>query len=238
MRSWAWLIPPFVLGTSMIWGRWSTATTLSWTAWVMHSPLCWNNISQRSKKRCNLDAKDSTGHLWVWRIHGPKCLFSGDLMSVKLKMDQFCLVLGINDFIKRGSQSVSKFESVVNQIQMNEKEIESKLQVIGMASILKFSVPDNDLPGVISFIWHDDFIIRIYSIPTYFYCLTPHFCLKVSKTSLNVLSATKPRQWICWVGCMQTSDPSSLRRNISSWERAVAMPNVWQVTTSTGNAKC
>ncbi|XP_033947329.1 dynein axonemal heavy chain 10 [Pseudochaenichthys georgianus] len=59
--------------------------------------------------------------------------------------------LGINDFIKRGSQSVSKFESVVNQIQMNEKEIESKLQVIGMASILKFSVPDNDLPGVKDF---------------------------------------------------------------------------------------
>ncbi|XP_010769910.1 dynein heavy chain 10, axonemal-like, partial [Notothenia coriiceps] len=59
--------------------------------------------------------------------------------------------LGINGFIKRGSQSVSKFESVVNQIQMNEKEIESKLQVIGMASLLKFSVPDNDLPGVKDF---------------------------------------------------------------------------------------
>ena len=89
---------------------------------------------------------------------------------------------------------MSKFESVVNQIQMNEKEIESKLQIIGMASILKFSVADNDLPGVISFIGHNDFIIRIYSIPTYFYCLTPHFFLKVSKTSLNVLSVTKPRQ--------------------------------------------
>ncbi|XP_063753564.1 dynein axonemal heavy chain 10 [Eleginops maclovinus] len=59
--------------------------------------------------------------------------------------------LGINDFIKRGSQAVSKFESVVNQIQMNEKEIESKLQSIGMANLLKFPVPDNDLPSVKEF---------------------------------------------------------------------------------------
>lgn len=59
------------------------------------------------------------------------------------------LVLGIQDFINRGMQAVSKFESVVNKIQNNERDIESKLQSIEMANLLKFPVPDksNDLPG-------------------------------------------------------------------------------------------
>lgn len=58
-------------------------------------------------------------------------------------------ILGILDFIKRGAQAVSRFESVVNQIQKNENDMESKLQSIAMANLLKFPIPDktNDLPG-------------------------------------------------------------------------------------------
>ncbi|XP_029296329.1 dynein heavy chain 10, axonemal [Cottoperca gobio] len=61
--------------------------------------------------------------------------------------------LGITDFINRGVEAVSKFKIVVGQIQKNEKDIESKLQSIVMANLLKFPVPDqsNDLPGVREF---------------------------------------------------------------------------------------
>ncbi|XP_044053526.1 dynein axonemal heavy chain 10 isoform X1 [Siniperca chuatsi] len=61
--------------------------------------------------------------------------------------------LGIAEFINRGIQAVSKFESVVNQIQKNERDIDSKLQSMVMANLLKFPVPDksNDLPGVKEF---------------------------------------------------------------------------------------
>lgn len=71
------------------------------------------------------------------------------ILSVKLKSDHVCLVLGISDFINRSIQAVSKFESVVSQIQKNERDIDSKLQSMVMANLLKFPVPDksNDLPG-------------------------------------------------------------------------------------------
>ncbi|XP_056232067.1 dynein axonemal heavy chain 10 [Seriola aureovittata] len=61
--------------------------------------------------------------------------------------------LGIPDFINRGTQTVSKFESVVNQIQKNESDIDLKLQSIAMANLLKFPVPEKkkDLPGVKEF---------------------------------------------------------------------------------------
>nr|XP_046243361.1 dynein axonemal heavy chain 10 [Scatophagus argus] len=61
--------------------------------------------------------------------------------------------LGIPDFISRGIQTVSKFESVVNQIQKKEKDIDSKLQSVVMANLLKIPVPDNSnvLPGVKEF---------------------------------------------------------------------------------------
>ncbi|TNN52944.1 Dynein heavy chain 10, axonemal [Liparis tanakae] len=61
--------------------------------------------------------------------------------------------LSIPDFINRGLQAVSKFELVVNQIQKNEKDIESKLQSIVMANLLKYQLPDksNDLPSVKEF---------------------------------------------------------------------------------------
>lgn len=47
---------------------------------------------------------------------------------------------------------VSKFETIVNQIQKNERDIDSRLQSIAMANLLKFPVPDksNDLPGRIN----------------------------------------------------------------------------------------
>ncbi|XP_062273833.1 dynein axonemal heavy chain 10 [Scomber scombrus] len=61
--------------------------------------------------------------------------------------------LGITDFITRGNQAVSKFESVVSQILKNESDIDSKLQSIGMANLLKFQALDKskDLPGVKEF---------------------------------------------------------------------------------------
>uniref|UniRef100_A0A3Q1G9E8 Dynein axonemal heavy chain 10 n=1 Tax=Acanthochromis polyacanthus TaxID=80966 RepID=A0A3Q1G9E8_9TELE len=54
----------------------------------------------------------------------------------------------IPEFIKRGIQAVSKFESLVSQIHNNEKKIDSNLQSLMMANLLKFPVPDksSDLP--------------------------------------------------------------------------------------------
>ncbi len=78
-----------------------------------------------------------------------------------------CLVLGISDFINRSIQAVSKFESIVNQIQKNERDIDSKLQSMATANLLKFPVPDktNDLPGSanrrILFFGFDYYFMRI-----------------------------------------------------------------------------
>ncbi|XP_037633762.1 dynein heavy chain 10, axonemal [Sebastes umbrosus] len=64
--------------------------------------------------------------------------------------------LGITDFIDRGVQAVSKFESVVSQVQKNERDIESKLQSMVTANLLKCPVPDrsNDLPSIKEFCEH------------------------------------------------------------------------------------
>lgn len=71
------------------------------------------------------------------------------VFKIKYGYHNKCLVVGIPDFINRGIQVVSKFETVVNQIQKNERDIDSRLQSIVMANLLKFPVPDksNDLPG-------------------------------------------------------------------------------------------
>lgn len=77
------------------------------------------------------------------------------LLSVKLKSNNVCLVLGISDFISHGNQAVSKFKLVVSQVQKNERDIESKLQSIAMANLLKYQVPDNskDLPSKIIYLY-------------------------------------------------------------------------------------
>ncbi|XP_019908369.3 dynein heavy chain 10, axonemal [Esox lucius] len=61
--------------------------------------------------------------------------------------------LGISEFINRGTQACSKFESLVNQIQKNERDIDAKLQSIETANLFKFPAPDksSDLPGVKEF---------------------------------------------------------------------------------------
>uniref|UniRef100_A0AAZ3SBS5 Dynein heavy chain tail domain-containing protein n=2 Tax=Oncorhynchus TaxID=8016 RepID=A0AAZ3SBS5_ONCTS len=61
--------------------------------------------------------------------------------------------LGISEFINRGTQAASKFESLVNQIQKNERDIDAKLQSIETANLFKFPAPDksDDLPGVKEF---------------------------------------------------------------------------------------
>lgn len=68
----------------------------------------------------------------------------------KLEWDNMCYLLsGIPDFVKQGAHAVSKFELVVSQIQKNENDIDSKLQSIAMANLLKFPIPDktNDFPS-------------------------------------------------------------------------------------------
>lgn len=64
-------------------------------------------------------------------------------------MHDMYLVSGIQVFINEGLQNLSKFESLVKQILNNEKEIESKLQLIMMSNMLKFPVPESssDVPG-------------------------------------------------------------------------------------------
>uniref|UniRef100_A0A669FBB8 Dynein axonemal heavy chain 10 n=1 Tax=Oreochromis niloticus TaxID=8128 RepID=A0A669FBB8_ORENI len=64
--------------------------------------------------------------------------------------------LGIPDFINQSLQTVTKFEFVVSQIHEHEKAIDSKLQSMMMANLLKFPSPDasNDLPGIKEFCEH------------------------------------------------------------------------------------
>ncbi|CAG5923192.1 unnamed protein product [Menidia menidia] len=66
--------------------------------------------------------------------------------------------LGIADFIRKGFQAVSKFETVVNQIRNNESDIESRLQSMVMANLFVYQLPDEsrDLPGVKEFCEHID----------------------------------------------------------------------------------
>nr|XP_015221526.1 PREDICTED: dynein heavy chain 10, axonemal [Lepisosteus oculatus] len=61
--------------------------------------------------------------------------------------------LGILDFINRSTQAISKFESLVNQIQKNARDIDAKLQSIESANLFKFPSPsrEGDLPGVKEF---------------------------------------------------------------------------------------
>uniref|UniRef100_A0A8C7WSR8 Dynein heavy chain tail domain-containing protein n=1 Tax=Oryzias sinensis TaxID=183150 RepID=A0A8C7WSR8_9TELE len=63
---------------------------------------------------------------------------------------------GIADFISRGQKAVSNFETVLNQILKNERDIESKLLSIQTANLMKCPVPDksNELPGIREFCDH------------------------------------------------------------------------------------
>ena len=58
---------------------------------------------------------------------------------------------GISEFINRSTQAASKFESLVNQIQKNERDIDAKLQSMETANLFKFPAPDrpDGLPGTL-----------------------------------------------------------------------------------------
>ncbi|XP_067295015.1 dynein axonemal heavy chain 10 isoform X2 [Pseudorasbora parva] len=61
--------------------------------------------------------------------------------------------LGIAKFIQRGKQATSKFESLLNQIQKNERDIDDKLKTIESANLFKFPMADTTghLPGIKEF---------------------------------------------------------------------------------------
>ncbi|XP_036382121.1 dynein heavy chain 10, axonemal [Megalops cyprinoides] len=61
--------------------------------------------------------------------------------------------LGIWEYMNRCTQATSKFESLVNQILKNERDIDIKLQAIDSADLFKLPVMDkgDDLPGVKKF---------------------------------------------------------------------------------------
>ncbi|KAJ3602265.1 hypothetical protein NHX12_030024 [Muraenolepis orangiensis] len=61
--------------------------------------------------------------------------------------------LGISEFINRGIQATTKFESLVVPVQRNEREIDSKLQAMEMANLFKFPSPETstELRGVKDF---------------------------------------------------------------------------------------
>ncbi|TRY94050.1 hypothetical protein DNTS_011956 [Danionella cerebrum] len=63
------------------------------------------------------------------------------------------ITLGIPQFIQRGNQAASKFESLMNQIQKNELDIEDKLNCIESANLLNFPLVDQvgHLPGIKEF---------------------------------------------------------------------------------------
>lgn len=65
-------------------------------------------------------------------------------------MSMCFLLLGISEFIGQGTQTVSKFESVVKHIQKYEQDIDAILQSVVTAKLLKLpNKPDksDDLPG-------------------------------------------------------------------------------------------
>uniref|UniRef100_A0AAY4CET6 Dynein heavy chain tail domain-containing protein n=1 Tax=Denticeps clupeoides TaxID=299321 RepID=A0AAY4CET6_9TELE len=61
--------------------------------------------------------------------------------------------LGIPEFITRGNQAASKFESLLNQIQKNARDIEAKLLSMETVNLFKLPTPDKTghLPGVKEF---------------------------------------------------------------------------------------
>ncbi|XP_044232976.1 dynein axonemal heavy chain 10 isoform X2 [Thunnus albacares] len=88
-------------------------------------------------------------------------MLAEQIKAVKKEMHTGCKrlnwnSLGITDFINRGMQAVSKFESVVSQIVKNERDIDFKLQSMMMANLLKCPAPDKskDLPGFKEFCEH------------------------------------------------------------------------------------
>ncbi|XP_035496799.2 dynein axonemal heavy chain 10-like [Scophthalmus maximus] len=88
-------------------------------------------------------------------------MLAQQIETVKKVMDFGCKRLnwnssGIPEFIKQCIQAVSKLESVVSQIQMNERDLDSKLQSMVMANLMKCPVPEksNKLPGVKEFCEH------------------------------------------------------------------------------------
>ena len=61
-----------------------------------------------------------------------------------------CLLFFAQDYISRCGTAIGKFESLVNQIQKNAKDIESRIQLIKGANLFKI-IParvGGDLPGV------------------------------------------------------------------------------------------
>uniref|UniRef100_UPI0037E7F8F2 dynein axonemal heavy chain 10 n=1 Tax=Semicossyphus pulcher TaxID=241346 RepID=UPI0037E7F8F2 len=101
----------------------------------------------------------SSYHSVMDSLSGPKCtMLAQQIKDTTEEIQHGCKRLNwcscaIPNFISRCVQTVSKLESVVKQIQKNERDIESKLQLMVMANLLKFPVPDksNDLPAVKEF---------------------------------------------------------------------------------------
>lgn len=56
---------------------------------------------------------------------------------------------GLSNFITNANHSITQFESLLNQIQKNERDIEAKLQAIESANLFKFPVPERagQVPG-------------------------------------------------------------------------------------------
>ena len=54
--------------------------------------------------------------------------------------------LGINDFIAKCDAAISKFESMVNQIQKNSKDIMSRLKLVEQADLFKSPPPAPNRP--------------------------------------------------------------------------------------------
>ncbi|KAK5620023.1 Dynein heavy chain 10, axonemal [Crenichthys baileyi] len=85
-------------------------------------------------------------------------MLSPQIQEIRKEMQYGCKrlnwnSLGIPDFISRGLQTISKFESLVRQIFNNERDMESKLHLIMMANLIKCPVPDasSDVPGLKQF---------------------------------------------------------------------------------------
>uniref|UniRef100_A0A672JPG1 Dynein heavy chain tail domain-containing protein n=1 Tax=Salarias fasciatus TaxID=181472 RepID=A0A672JPG1_SALFA len=75
------------------------------------------------------------------------------MLAPQIEAVQKELNYGIPDFLSQAFEAVSKFETLFSHIHRNEKEIDSKLQAMVAASLLKIPSPDksNNLPGVKEF---------------------------------------------------------------------------------------
>ena len=118
--------------------------------------------------------------------------------------------LGISDFIQKCSSQIGKFESLVNQIQKNSSDVETRLTIIETTNL--FKVPPPGFQGQLPFVkvttalTSNDTLLSITPIELHFIsckslarilqesCMIRHFLPRSSKIPARIMHCL-PRSW-------------------------------------------